>query len=126
MTASSVSVLTDQLRDILMQERDLLRSGYPVESISLVEEKTEIMAKLGPIVEAWERGEVAGDEIESLQEVISLAQENALRFNAVRNGLRSLIERMSELKSGTQIGAYDQTGNQMQFRRTTGSYKKSI
>jgi len=106
-----------ELRDLLLKERDLLRAGYPVETISLVEKKTEIMQQLGPLIDAWEQGQVADHEVGDLKEIIALAEENALRFNAVRNGMRSLIERLSELSAGTQIGAYDESGKQLQFGR---------
>jgi len=118
--------LTTELRNILFRERELLRAGYPVETLTLVERKSDIMRQLEPLIAAWEKGDVEQGEIQQLKEISSLALENKERFNAVRNGLNSLIERLSEHGSGTRIGAYDQSGQQRKFERSTGSYKKSI
>lgn len=126
MIASSIPRLTDDLIDLLKRERELLRAGYPVQTIGLVKEKTELMMELAPLIDAWERGEVADDEISRLQQVSALAQENATHLSAVKNGLSSLMERLSTHAGNTQIGAYDQSGKQLQFKRSTGTYKKSI
>ena len=123
---SSFQRLTHQLRDVLLKERDLLRDGYPFESISLVKEKTELMLQLGPLIDSWERGKVADEEIEIFEEIKSLARENSARFVAIKNGLKSLIERFSDSRAGSRIGAYDQMGKPIQFQRGTGSYKVSV
>jgi len=126
MMNASVQKTALRLRDLLIKERDLLRDGYPVESISLVKEKTELMLHLGPLIDSWERGIVADPEIQLLEEIKSLATENSARFNAIKNGLKSLIERFTESSAVTQIGAYDQAGKPLQFQRATGSYKVSV
>lgn len=126
MISAPVQTMILRLRDLLRKERDLLRDGYPVESISLVKEKTELLSQLGPLIESWERGVVADAEIQLLEEIKSLATENSARFNAVKNGLKSLIERFAESSAVTQIGAYDQAGKPLQFQRATGSYKVSV
>jgi len=126
MASPMIARRIDDLKDVLIRERDLLREGYPVATIALVKEKTEIMMDLGPLIDAWERGEVANDEIDQLKEISSLAQQNATRLNAIKNGMSSLLQRLAEQSDQTHIGAYDQSGNQMRFQRGSGVYKKSV
>ena len=126
MSQTFYSELTSELKDILLRERDLLKAGHAAETAGLVKRKTEIMHELWPHIDAVEKGEASQDKLEEFVELRDLATENALRFASVQNGLRSLLERLADQNDNTRIGAYDQSGKQMQFDRSSGAYKKSL
>ena len=126
MNAQEVSKLTTELCDLLMRERDLLRAGNAAETADLVDRKLELMSSLNPIIDSWVPGSVPAHHIEALSNIQKIASENALHFESVRNGLSSLIDRISANSDATRIGTYDQYGNQMKFDRGEGGYRKSV
>ena len=126
MTAQNVSELTRELRDLLIQERDLLRAGNAVETAALVDRKLEIMRSLNPIIDSWTAESAPKIHLDALSNIQKIASENALHFESVRNGLSSLIERLDANSDVTRIGTYDQHGNQMKFNRGEGGYRKSV
>ena len=128
MNGQNISELTTELRDLLLQERDLLRAGNAAQSAGLVDRKLELMKALNPIMESLSGSGpgIPQAQIAVLSDIQKLATENAMHFDSVRNGLRSLIERLDKTSESTRIGTYDQHGNQMKFNRGEGVYRKSV
>lgn len=126
MRAKQAADITRELRELLIEERDLLKSGHAAETIELAGRKRELIETLEPLMNSWAAQHVPPAQFKAVAEIQTLAKENALHFNSVRNGLRSLIERLDSHSENSKIGAYDQYGNQMKFTRSEGGYKKSV
>ena len=126
MTTQTISELTTELYDLLIQERDLLRAGNAVETAALVDRKLELMRSLTPIIDSWSAENTPAIHMQALSNIQNIASENARHFESVRNGLSSLIERLDANSDTTRIGTYDQYGNQMKFNRGEGGYRKSV
>lgn len=126
MRAQQVTEITTELKQLLLEERDLLKAGKAAETIKLSDRKQTLMETLDPIMNSWAPRNVPPAQIQAISEIQGLAKENSIHFASVRNGVRSLIERLDSNSENTSIGTYDQYGNQMKFRRSEGGYKKSV
>lgn len=126
MRAQQAAEITSELHALLIQERDLLKAGRAAETISLSERKRELIETLEPLMNSWAAEHVPPAQIKAVSEIQTLAKENSQHFEAVRNGLRSLLDRLDSHSENAKIGTYDQYGNQMKFTRSEGGYKKSV
>lgn len=114
------------LEDILIAERDFLITGRVREAAELSGEKlTALEAFEGAITG---RGPVAVSAAtrQLVQDVLQLSEENAQLLMAVRNGVRSLIERFERPAEDVFVGSYQQGGRQIAFSNATGQYLKRV
>lgn len=56
--------------------------------------------------------------------MVQLARENAVYFEAIRNGLRSAITRLEAMHANAYVGSYGAHGQQLAFPQATGAYRK--
>lgn len=111
------------LRMLLETERDLLRSGRAKEAVALIEDKSQALRALEAALNGQARGSVGPERQRAIAGVIRMAAENALHFEAVRNGLRSAISRLEGLHANAYVGAYGENGAQLPFSRAFGRYR---
>ena len=126
MRAQQVTTITSELQELLLEEHKLLKAGKAADTIKLTDRKQTLMGALNQIMNSWAPRNVPPAQVKAISDIQGLAKKNSLHFEAVRNGLRSLIERIDSNSENTRIGAYDQYGNQMKFQRSEGGYKKSV
>ena len=63
-------------------------------------------------------------ERREIENVIQIARENAVYFDAIRNGLRSAITRLEAMHANAYVGSYGAHGQQLAFPQATGAYRK--
>ncbi|WOR14491.1 hypothetical protein RYZ27_11985 [Hyphomonas sp. FCG-A18] len=126
MTQSSLLNATRDLNDILSQETTLLIEGRLSEIADLNAEKTEAVRAFENALSAADGVGVTAIERREVDATLALARENLQRLSVMRNGLNSLASRLSNLDSGTKVGAYSATGHKLSFDRGTNTLAKKI
>jgi hypothetical protein len=126
MTQSSLLNATRDLSDILSQETTLLIEGRLSEIADLNVEKTQAVRAFENALSAADGVGVTAIERREVDATLALARENLQRLSVMRNGLNSLASRLSNLDSGTKVGAYSATGHKLSFDRGTNTLAKKI
>lgn len=126
MTQSSLLNATRDLNDILSQETTLLIEGRLSEIADLNAEKTQAVRAFENALSAADGVGVTSLERREVDATLALARENLQRLSVMRNGLNSLASRLSNLDSGTKVGAYSATGHKLSFDRGTNTLAKKI
>lgn len=122
----SIESLAERLQRLLSDERDLLMRGEVHSAFALTGEK---LAALDALQSAIGAGKLAGRApagLRSIERVKAMAAENAVHFDAVRNGLLSLAARLDEMNGGQSVGAYAQNGAKVPFSAAIGRYNKRV
>lgn len=112
-----------RLRTLLETERDLLRSGRAKEAVGLVDDKSQALRELEAALNGQTRASVSPERQKAIAGVIRMAAENAIHFEAVRNGLRSAIARLEGMHANAYVGAYGENGAQLPFSQAFGKYR---
>lgn len=124
MSQTQVRQEIDRLRDVLVAERQLLIAGQPGETTTLIAEKLGAMEELEKAFGTLEPGEVPAAYRAEMVEIVQLAKENSVHFEAIRHGMRRAIQRLESLHASAYVGSYTQTGGQMAFTEVTGQFLK--
>ncbi len=122
----SIDSLTERLERLLSDERDLLMRGEVHSAFALTGDK---LVALDALQSALGAGKLAGRspvQMRSVERVRAMAAENAVHFEAVRNGLLSLATRLDEMNGGQSVGAYTQNGAKVPFSGAIGRYNKRV
>lgn len=126
-----VAIVSDQafaavlarLREILGVERDLLLTGRAKEAVSLIEEKSDVLRQVETALEAQDPNSIPSAQRREIEAVFQLAEENAMHFEAVRNGLRNAIGRIEAMHANAYVGSYGKDGGKVPFSEATGQYR---
>lgn len=114
------------LEDVLLAERDFLLSGQVREAASLVEDKLAALEAFEGAAASLGAGGGTAPIRALIGRVVQMAEENAVHLEAVKNGLSSLIGRVSSAGQDAYAGVYRQGGAQMAFPQATGQYRKWV
>lgn len=114
------------LEDVLLAERDFLLSGQVRAAASLVEDKIAALEAFEGAAAAFGAVGAPAAVRALIVRVVQMAEENAVHLEAVRNGLGSLIGRVSGAGQDAYAGVYRQGGGQMAFPQATGQYRKWV
>jgi hypothetical protein len=114
------------MEDILQRERSLLSAGEAREAAALSEHKLSALAAFQSQLESGAFRAAPREARAQIERIAALARENAALLEAVRNGLQSLMTRMSQTSDTTYVGSYGQGGAQLAFRQATGGYIKRV
>ena len=126
MTLETVRNAAFRLEDILADERAHLLSGRVREAAELSGEKLAALEAFETAIPAGEGRPPGGELAALISRIAQMAEENAIYLNAVRNGLRGLIGRLSGMNQDAYAGVYRQGGGQMSFPQATGAYRKWV
>ena len=117
---------TRALRFVMEQENAFLREGRAREASALLESKIAAMdafQRLMDIAPGLRNEPGLRGEISALQ---SLANENARFLVAVRNGLGSIVNRITTQAGASYAGTYGEGGRPMAFPQASGGYRKDL
>lgn len=123
MTAS-IDTISTRLRDILLEERQLLKDMDVQQLVARSTEKLELTKTLDTLLAEGDKLGTAGETGRVLEKIVQLAKENGQYFNAVRQGMTNVIDRISQNGETTSAGTYNQYGEQLKFRGSVGGYLK--
>jgi hypothetical protein len=124
MTHALIQQEISRLKDALIEERQLLISGQPRETIPLADIKLAAMDELQNAFGTLDPADVPVMYRQPMTEIVVLAKENAIHFEAIRNGLRSAIRRLESQHANAYVGSYTQTGGGVVFTEVTGQFQK--
>lgn len=114
----------DGLMAILEEEQAYLAAGRAGEAAALMESK---LAALQVFEQAVRQADLSVEPLhvrDAIRRVQQLASENARFFEAIRNGLRSVIERIEGMNSSAHVGLYGRNGAKTAFTLATGGYSR--
>lgn len=114
------------LEDVLLAERDFLLAGQVREAASLVEDKIAALEAFEGAAAVFGAGGAPAPVRALIGRIVQMAEENAIHLDAVKNGLSSLIGRISSASQDAYAGVYGQGGAQMAFPQATGLYRKWV
>lgn len=124
MSQVSIQGEIDGLKETLALEQQYLLAGRARETISLSEAKLASMDALETAFGTLEPGAVPRAYQRDMQEIVLLAKENAVHFEAIQNGLRRAIQRLETQHANAYVGSYTQTGGKVAFTEVTGQFLK--
>jgi tRNA isopentenyl-2-thiomethyl-A-37 hydroxylase MiaE len=113
-----------RLKEALLQERHLLLSGQAQETAALMPGKLGAMDELEKAFGGLDAETVPSLYRNDMIEIVQLARENSVHFEAIRHGMRRAIERLESLHSSAYVGSYTQTGGKVAFTEVTGRFVK--
>lgn len=116
--------ITERLGEILVEERQCLRSMEVEKLVERSTEKLSLVKELEALLAVQSEDDLSAGSRTALTRVAQLAQGNDQHFNAVRMGLSNAISRLSRQGTESDAGAYNQYGEQVRFRDATGGYLK--
>ncbi|MEZ5999502.1 hypothetical protein [Hyphomonas sp.] len=114
----------DGLKETLALERQYLLAGQARDTIDLAEAKLSAMDALETAFGSLEVGSAPRAYQNDMMEIVSMAKENAIHFEAIQNGLRRAIQRVESQHANAYVGSYTQTGGQVAFTEVTGQFLK--
>ncbi|MCI4643279.1 MAG: hypothetical protein MRY64_00670 [Hyphomonadaceae bacterium] len=113
-----------RLRDLLTEERALIVTGRASEAAALIGDKAGALDQVEALINGGQADALPSAHRRELQAIVRMAQENAVYFTAIRNGLRSAINRLETMHDNAYVGSYTRYGQQVAFPQATGSYQK--
>ncbi len=123
---AGTGVFTDLL-DILQQENQFLKEGKLREAAGLATQKIEALDLFDASLGAQSLQQMGPHHKQTLKRIVSLSEENAAHFVAIRNGLKSVISRLEKLeRSEASVGAYDHLGGKVEFQSQGGKLTKRL
>ena len=111
-----------RLHDILTEENICLRSARVGDAVSLSTKKADAAASFEALLTRSRAETLTARDKEIIEKISALAEENAAHLTAARNGIRSLIDRLSATNSDSFVGAYSRFGDRIPFTGATGNY----
>ncbi|KCZ92230.1 hypothetical protein [Hyphomonas johnsonii] len=124
MTGNVFNIQAERLVRILASEKELLLTGRAREAVALMEEKLGALQELETALDDPELNAMATDHRQQIQTIVALAKENAIHFEAIRNGLRHAIDRLESLHGNAYVGSYGQDGGKIPFTDVTGQFQR--
>nr|WP_321360598.1 hypothetical protein [uncultured Hyphomonas sp.] len=124
MNQASVQNEIDSLKEALALEQQYLLAGRARETLSLVEVKLSAMDALERAFGSLDPSAVPGTYRSDMIDIVSMAKENAVHFEAIQNGMRRAIQRLESQHANAYVGSYTQTGGKVAFTEVTGRFLK--
>lgn len=121
---SELSDVVERVQSVLFAEKRYLVAGQTHEVVGLVKEKMAALETFHALFSKLSPDQVQSDLRQRVEDVIALASENASHFEAMRNGLRSVISRLGSLTEESYVGAYRLDGGKTAFSKASGGYLK--
>ena len=114
----------DGLKETLVLEQQYLLAGRAHDTIDLAEAKLSAMDALQTAFGSLEPGSAPRAYQNDMMQIVSMAKENAVHFEAIQNGLRRAIQRVESQHANAYVGSYTQTGGQVAFTEVSGQFLK--
>tara|TARA_R110002051_G_scaffold83821_3_gene148595 strand:- start:2545 stop:2925 length:381 start_codon:yes stop_codon:yes gene_type:complete len=124
MNQVSIQNEIDGLKETLTLEQQYLLAGRARETLSLAEAKLSAMDALETAFGSLDPSVVPGAYQSDMMDIVSMAKENAVHFEAIQNGLRRAIQRLESQHANAYVGSYTQTGGKVAFTEVTGQFLK--
>ena len=124
MTHAHIKEEIARLKQALADESQLLRSGQARETAALMPDKLGAMDELEKAFGSLEPDVVPAIYRSDMVEIVQLAKENAVHFEAIQNGMRRAIQRLESFHASAYVGSYTQTGGKVAFTEVTGQFLK--
>ncbi|KCZ85282.1 hypothetical protein HAD_06355 [Hyphomonas adhaerens MHS-3] len=124
MNQVSIQNEIDGLKETLTLEQQYLLAGRARETLSLAETKLSAMDALETAFGSLDPSVVPGAYQSDMMDIVSMAKENAVHFEAIQNGLRRAIQRLESQHANAYVGSYTQTGGKVAFTEVTGQFLK--
>ena len=124
MNQVSIQNEIDGLKETLTLEQQYLLAGRARETLSLAEAKLSAMDALEAAFGSLDPSVVPGAYQSDMMDIVSMAKENAVHFEAIQNGLRRAIQRLESQHANAYVGSYTQTGGKVAFTEVTGQFLK--
>ncbi len=124
MTYALIEDRLAELKDALVEERRMLLSGQAKDTVALLGGKLQAMEDLQNAFGSLEPDAVPPAYRDEVAGIAQLARENAIHFEAVRNGMRRAIQRLESMHASAYVGSYTQYGGKMAFPEVTGGFLK--
>lgn len=124
MNQVSIQNEIDGLKETLTLEQQYLLAGRARETLSLAEAKLSAMDALESAFGSLDPSVVPGAYQSDMMDIVSMAKENAVHFEAIQNGLRRAIQRLESQHANAYVGSYTQTGGKVAFTEVTGQFLK--
>jgi hypothetical protein len=124
MTHALIQQEISRLKNALIEEKQLLIAGQARETIALTDIKLAAMDELQNAFGTLDPVDVPVMYREPMTEIVVLAKENAIHFEAIRNGLRNVIHRLESQHANAYVGSYTQTGGRVAFTEVAGQFQK--
>lgn len=122
MNQVSIQNEIDGLKETLTLEQQYLLAGRARETLSLAEAKLSAMDALETAFGSLDPSVVPGAYQSDMMDIVSMAKENAVHFEAIQNGLRRAIQRLESQHANAYVGSYTQTGGKVAFTEVTGQF----
>ena len=126
MNNQSTARIVANLKDVLLSERTLLRSGQVHDVVALSGEKLQAVEAFESMLAMNPPVGLSSSDRQGVREIVEMAKQNAIILESVRNGLRSAATRLENLDGGATVGAYDRYGASLPFSGATGGYVKRV
>ncbi|HAE25983.1 MULTISPECIES: hypothetical protein [Hyphomonas] len=124
MNQVSIQNEIDGLKETLTLEQQYLLAGRARETLSLAQAKLSAMDALEAAFGSLDPSVVPGAYQSDMMDIVSMAKENAVHFEAIQNGLRRAIQRLESQHANAYVGSYTQTGGKVAFTEVTGQFLK--
>ena len=126
MTGAQIEARLAELKDALIEERRLLLGGQATDTVALLPVKLQALEELQSAFGHFEAAAIPPAYREEVAGISKLARENAIHFEAVRNGMRRAIHRLESMHANAYVGSYTPSGSKMAFTEVTGRYLKKV
>jgi hypothetical protein len=124
MSKSSIQNEIDGLKETLDLEKQYLLAGRAHDTLSLAEAKLSAINSLETEFGSLESGKFPEVYQRDMAEIVAMAKENAVHFEAIQNGLRRAVKRIEAQHANAYVGSYTQTGGRVAFTEVTGQFQK--
>lgn len=126
MTDQEILDLAGDLETLLSEERALLLAGRAREAADLNSRKLSALTAIETVLANERPARPSPHLVQAIEGVVRMSRENSQLLAAVRNGLRSLIDRFEKPPEAAFVGCYRPGGSAMAFTKATGGYQKKI
>lgn len=124
MNKASIQDEIDGLKDTLIMEQQYLLAGRARETVTLTDAKLSAMDTLETAFGSLEPNSVPHTYQRDMADIVAMAKENAIHFEAIQNGLRRAVQRLESQHANAYVGSYTQTGSKVAFTEVTGQFLK--
>lgn len=126
MTPNGPEAALEAMEEILELERSLLEAGRAREAADLSQQKLEALGMLQTLAESGALKGASSQVRAQAARISGLAHENAALLEAVRNGINSLLTRITQAGGSAYVGSYGHRGAQLTFSQAAGSYHRRV
>lgn len=127
MTYQTSTDALSALSEVLDKEIALLSAGRLDDALALTDTKAEALQCLENALEDLAMSDQYSGALQrDVQAVARLAEEAAVHFRAVQNGLSKTIDRLERVAGAKGSDFYSKTGDKIEFSENAGNILKSV